>query len=101
MSHGSVFVRLLLAMISKVGVRPAVTSAGVTASKRETPQQPVKQTRYPDSFFAAEDLGASTRRLAALLGDPPVTASFGARDQWAAVDEAAKPSSKKQDDQTP
>lgn len=83
-------------MISKVGARPVLTSATTAQPKREpTPQQPPAHQHYPDSYFAAQDVDASVRRLTQLLGDPPLTTSFGARDQWAAVDEAAQPSKPK------
>lgn len=95
-SHRCRLERLLLSMISKVGARRVLTSATTAQPKREaTPQQQPANQRYADSFFAAQDVGASVRRFTQLLGDPPLTTSFGAREQWAAVDEAAQPSTSK------
>lgn len=86
-------------MISKVGVRPVATSATTTHAKRDpAPEQPVSQTRYPDSFFAAQDVSSQVRRLTELLGDPPVRDSMGARDQWAVIDSATSAPKKKQTD---
>ncbi|MBM4781645.1 MAG: hypothetical protein GQE15_28545 [Archangiaceae bacterium] len=88
-------------MISKVGARPVVTSATTTQPKRDAaPQQPVSQTRYPDSFFAAQDVSSQVRRLTELLGDPPVRDSMGARDQWAVIDSTTSAPKKKQDDES-
>ncbi len=83
-------------MISRAQARTQpprlATQASSTAA---TTSAPTRTQVYGESFFAAEDLGASVRRLTQLLGQPPLTNAFGARDQWAVVDEAAKPPTSK------
>lgn len=82
-------------MISRVTAhaQPRVPTASPPArTATQTTQTP---TPYGESFFAAQDLESSIRRMKQLMGDAPLTNTFGARDQWARVDDAAKPSTEK------
>ena len=83
----------MISKATRAQIRP--TSATRISSTPATAQRATTAQVYGESFFAAQDLGTSVRRLTQLLGQPPLTSAFGARDQWAGVDEAAKPSTKK------
>lgn len=78
----------------KLGAAPpsrSPVSMPVASSAPRAPvgARPLSTRGYGDSFFTANDVAASVRRAAELLGGPPVANTLGTPDLWAVVDNVA------------